>query len=98
MAVDSLVSSGCIVSGGLVRRSLLFSDVRVNSFSLVEDSVILPGCDVGRHCRIRRAIVDSDCRLPEGLVVGEDPAADARRFRRTESGVTLVTARMLSRL
>lgn len=98
MAVDSVVSSGCIVSGGLVRRSLLFSDVRVNSFSLVEDSVILPGSDVGRHCRIRKAIVDEGCRLGERLVVGEDAAADARRFRRTESGVTLVTAKMLSKL
>jgi glucose-1-phosphate adenylyltransferase len=94
MAVDSLVSAGCVVSGGVVRRSLLFTGVRVNSYSTVEDAVLLPRVDVGRHCRLRRAIVASGCRLPEGLVVGEDPIADAQNFLRTEGGITVVTRRM----
>jgi glucose-1-phosphate adenylyltransferase len=98
MAVDSLVSAGCIVSGGSVRRSLLFTDCRVNSYSLVEDSVVLPRVDIGRHCRVRKAIIASGCKLPEELVVGEDSEADAARFHRTEGGVTLITPRMLERL
>jgi len=97
-AVDSLVSGGCIVSGGSVARSMLFTDTRVNSYSVVEDSVLLPRVDVGRRCRLRKTIVASDCRLPEGLVVGEDPALDATRFLRTEGGVTLVTQAMLAKL
>lgn len=98
MAVDSLVSAGCIVSGGAVRRSLLFTDCRVNSYSLIEDSVILPGVEVGRRCRLRKTIVAGGCQLPEGLVAGEDPELDAQRFLVTEGGVTLVTAPMLERL
>ena len=98
MAVDSLVSAGCIVSGGTVRRSLLLPNVRVNSYSVVEDSVILPGVDVGRGARLRRTVVATGTKIPEGLVVGEDPAADAARFHRTDGGVTLVTASMLDAL
>ena len=98
MAVDSLVSAGCIISGGAVRRSLLFTDCRINSYSQVEDSVVLPRVDVGRHCRVRRAIIASDCKLPEGLVVGEDAELDAKRFHRTEGGITLVTPQMLEKL
>ncbi len=98
MAVDSLVSGGCIISGATVRRSLLFSNVRVNSFSLVEDTMVLPGADIGRNCRIRRAIIGTRCRVPEGLVVGEDPHLDASRFHVTEAGVTLITQRMLEAL
>lgn len=97
-AVDSLISGGCIVSGALVRRSLLFSDVRVNSFCEVEDSVLLPGVELGRHSRIRRAVIDSGCAVPTDLVVGEDPVLDAKRFFRTEKGITLVTQRMLDNL
>ncbi|PKU26556.1 glucose-1-phosphate adenylyltransferase [Telmatospirillum siberiense] len=97
-AVDSLISGGCVVSGALVRRSLLFSDVRVNSFCVVEDSVLLPGVELGRHSRIRRAIIDSGCSIPTDLVVGEDPVLDAKRFFRTEKGITLVTQRMLDNL
>ncbi len=95
LAVNSLVSGGCIISGSHVQRSLLFTNVRVNSFSSVEDSVILPNVDVGRRCRIRRAVIDKGCRLPEGLIIGEDADADAKRFHRTESGITLVTPGML---
>jgi glucose-1-phosphate adenylyltransferase len=94
-AVNSLVSGGCIISGSHVQRSLLFTNVRVNSFSRVEDSVVLPGVDIGRHCRIQRAVIDKGCKLPEGLVVGEDPDHDARRFYRTDTGITLVTPDML---
>lgn len=97
-AVNSLVSLGCIVSGGLVRQSLLFTDVRVNSFSLVEDSVLLPGASVGRYSRLHRTVVSEGCHIPEGLVVGEDPEEDARHFHRTAGGVTVVTRAMLARL
>lgn len=95
MAVDSMVSGGCVISGSVVRRSLLFSNVRVNSFSTVEDSVVLPDSDIGRHTRLRRCIVDSGCVVPSGLVVGEDAEEDARRFYRSERGITLITAEML---
>jgi glucose-1-phosphate adenylyltransferase len=90
-AVNSLVSGGCIVSGAHVQRSLLSTGVRANSFTWVEDSVVLPDVDIGRRCRIHRAVIDKGCRLPEGLVVGEDAEADAQRFHRTEAGITLVT-------
>jgi len=95
MAVDSMVSGGCIVSGGYLRRTLLFSDVHVRSYSLLEDSVVLPQVTVGRHCRIRKAVIDKRCALPDGTVIGEDPEQDARRFHRTEQGVVLVTPETL---
>jgi glucose-1-phosphate adenylyltransferase len=98
MAVDSMVSGGCIVSGAVVRRSLLFSNVRVNSYCLVEDSVVLPDVDIGRHARLQKCIVDQGCVIPPGLVVGEDPDLDASRFFRSEKGVTLITAEMLKKL
>ncbi|MCA9707322.1 MAG: glucose-1-phosphate adenylyltransferase [Myxococcales bacterium] len=98
MAVDSMVSAGCIVSGGTVRRSMLFNDVRINSYSLVEDSVVLPNVDVGRRARLRKVIVAGGCRIPEGLVVGEDRALDKQRFYVSKSGVTLVTPAMLQAL
>jgi len=97
MAIESLVSGGCIVSGA-VFRSVLFSVVRVHSYSSVNWSVLLPGVQVGRHARITRAVVDRDCVIPDGLVIGEDAAADAARFFRTESGITLVTRDMLRKL
>jgi glucose-1-phosphate adenylyltransferase len=95
MAVDSLVSGGCIVSGAIVRRSLLFSSVRVHSRALVEDSVVLPGADIGENVVLRRAIVDRGCRIPAGMRIGVDPAADRARFEVTAGGVTLVTRQML---
>lgn len=97
-ALDSLLSAGCIVSGGTVRGSLCFTDVRVNSYCLVEQSVILPDTDIGRHCRITKAIIAQNCRVPEGLVIGEDPEEDARRFHRTEGGICLVTAEALAKI
>jgi glucose-1-phosphate adenylyltransferase len=97
MAIESLVAGGCIISGS-VRRSVLFSAVRVHSYASVEWSVLLPGVEVGRHARLSRVVVERDCTIPAGLVVGEDAAADAERFFRTDNGITLVTAEMLERL
>ncbi|CAA7617625.1 glucose-1-phosphate adenylyltransferase [Magnetospirillum sp. LM-5] len=98
MAVDSMVSGGCIISGATVRRSLLYSNVRVNSYALVEDTVVLPNCDIGRHARLKKCIVDQGCTIPPGLVVGEDPVLDAQRFSRSDKGVTLITPDMLRTL
>jgi glucose-1-phosphate adenylyltransferase len=96
MAVDSMVSGGCVISGAVVRHSLLFSNVRVNSYAQVTDSVLLPNIEVGRSCTIRRAIIDRWCKLDEGMTVGCDPEADkAAGFHVTEQGITLVTPDML---
>ncbi len=97
-AISSLVSGNCIVSGASLRRSLLFTGVRVNSYSMLDEAVILPECRIARGARLRRVVVDRGVIIPEGLVVGEDPALDARRFRRTENGVCLITQAMLDRL
>jgi glucose-1-phosphate adenylyltransferase len=97
-AVDSLVSGGCIISGASVKRSLLFTNVRVHSFASVENAVILPRVDIGRSARLMNVVVDRGVRIPEGLVVGEDAQRDAQRFRRTERGVCLITQPMIDRL
>lgn len=98
MAIDSLVAGGCIVSGGMVKSSLLFSSVRVNSYARLEGAVVLPHCNIGRHARLKNCIIDSGCDIPEHLVVGEDPVEDARRFERTEKGIVLITREMLAAL
>ena len=98
MAVDSMVSGGCIISGAHVSRSLLFSNCRVNSHARTRDTVVLPDVDVGRHARLNRVVIDRGCRIPEGMVIGEDPETDARRFHVSEGGVTLVTPEMLAEL
>ncbi|HVI51949.1 MAG TPA: glucose-1-phosphate adenylyltransferase [Candidatus Sulfotelmatobacter sp.] len=98
MAVDSLVSGGCVISGATVRRTMLFSNVRVNSFCLVEDTVVLPDVELGRHSRIKKAVIDSGCVIPPGLVVGEDSELDAKRFVRSDKGITLITQQMLNEL
>jgi glucose-1-phosphate adenylyltransferase len=90
-AVDSIVSMGCIVSGGMVRNSVLSPDVRVNSFAEVDSSIIFSHVNIGRHCRIRRAIIDRDVQIPEGTVVGYDTASDRQKYFVTESGITVVT-------
>jgi glucose-1-phosphate adenylyltransferase len=95
MAVDSLVSGGCIVSGATVRRSVLFSSVRVNNYSLVEDSVILPQTEIGSNVVLKRVIADRGCRIPDGMRIGVDPDRDRSRFYVTERGITLVTPAML---
>lgn len=94
MAIESLVAGGCIVSGHAY-RSLMFSNVRVHSHAEVDWSVLLPGAVVGRGAKLNRVIVDRGCAIPDGLVVGHDPEADARHFYRSEHGITLVTRGML---
>jgi glucose-1-phosphate adenylyltransferase len=94
-ALDSMVSGGCIISGSTVRRSLLFSNVQVRSYSSIEDSVILPNVDIGRNVRLRRVVVDKNCEIPPGSMIGFDPVEDRKRFYVTENGITLVTAEML---
>jgi glucose-1-phosphate adenylyltransferase len=95
VALDSLVSGGCIVSGSSVRRSLLFSNVHVHSYCKIEDSVVLPDTEVHRNVTLRKCVVDRYCVLPEGLEVGVDPVQDRQRFFVTDRGVTLITPEML---
>jgi glucose-1-phosphate adenylyltransferase len=97
-AVSSLVSGGCIISGASLRRSLLFTGVRVNSYSSVENAVIMPYVSVGRGAHLRNVVIDRGVEIPEGLIVGEDPELDAQRFRTTESGISLITQPMIDRL
>jgi glucose-1-phosphate adenylyltransferase len=95
MATNSMVSGGCIVSGAYVRQSLLFSSVSVDEGSEVIQAVVLPQARIGKHCRITRAIIDKRCDIPDGTVIGEDHAEDAKRFRVTGEGVVLVCPHML---
>ena len=95
MAVDSMIADGCIISGGYVNHSLLFSGVQVHSYVQLRDAVVLPGVDIGRYCRLHKVIIDRACIIPPGTVIGEDPQEDARRFYRTEQGVVLVAREML---
>jgi len=97
MAIETMVSGGCIISGALF-RSVLFSSVRVHSYAGVNWSVLLPEVQVGRRARLTRAVIDRGCVIPDGLVIGEDAADDARRFHRSEQGITLVTRDMLAKL
>ncbi len=94
-AIDSMVSGGCLISGATVRKSLLFSNVRIHSFSNIEETIVLPSVEIGRDCRIRKAVIDKGCKIPSGTVIGEDPEADAERFYVTEEGVVLVVPEML---
>lgn len=98
-ALDSTVASGCIISGSSIRKSILYSSVHTHSFSLVEQSVLMPNCDVGEHCKLFRVIVDAKCHIPAGLCIGYDREQDiANGFRVSEKGVTLVTRKMLRAL
>jgi glucose-1-phosphate adenylyltransferase len=90
-AADSIVSMGCILSGGTVRNSVLSPDVRVNSYTEVDASILFSHVNVGRHCRIRKAILDRDVEVPEGTEIGFDAAADKQKYFVTESGITVVT-------
>ncbi len=90
-AIDSIVCPGCILSGGTVRNSVLSPDVRVNSYSEVDSSIIFSHVNIGRHCRIRNAIIDRDVHIPEGTIIGFDPEEDAKNFLVTDTGITVVT-------
>lgn len=95
MAVDSMVSGGCIISGAKVHHSLLFSNVVVSAYSSVSDSVVLPNVTIGEGCHITRAVIDKGCVIPDGTVIGEDLEEDAKRFHVSENGVVLVCPEML---
>lgn len=95
MAVDSLVSGGCIISGAEVRRSLLYSNVRIHSYCTIEDSVILPNVTIARDVTLKRVVVDKSCVIPEGLTVGINREEDKKRFFVTDNGITLITPEML---
>jgi glucose-1-phosphate adenylyltransferase len=97
-AVTSLISGGCIISGAALRRSLLFTGVHVHSYATIENAVILPYVDAARRTRLKNVIIDRGVRIPEGLIVGEDPELDAKRFRRTEQGICLITQPMIDKL
>ena len=90
-ALDSIVSSGCIISGSTVRNSVISPDVRVNSYSEIDASILFSHVNIGRHCRIRRAIIDRDVHIPEGTTIGFDTEADRQRYFVTDSGITVVT-------
>jgi len=95
-AIDSIVSDGCIISGSTVKRSLLFSNCRINSYSEIRDSVLLPAVEIGRHCHIERAIIDRGAVIADETVIGKDHDEDRRRgFRVTSDGLVLVTPYML---
>jgi glucose-1-phosphate adenylyltransferase len=97
-AINTMVSGGCIVSGSIVSNSVLFSSVRIHSYCVIDQAVLLPEVMVGRDCRLHKVVVDRGCVLPDGLVIGEDADLDAQRFERTDNGVVLVTRDMLRRL
>ncbi len=97
-AVSSLVSGDCIVSGATLHRTLLSTGCRVNSWSHLDGAVVLPECTIGRRASLTKVVIDRGVKIPEGLVVGQDPIDDARRFRRTEKGVCLITQDMIDRL
>jgi glucose-1-phosphate adenylyltransferase len=94
-AVDSMVSGGCVISGASVRRSLLFSNVRINSYTTITDSIVLPDVEIGRHCHITKAIIERGCIVPEGTVIGVNKEDDKKKYHVSAGGVVLVTAEML---
>lgn len=94
-AIDSMIAGGCVISGATVKHSMVFSNVRVNSYSEIQDSILLPQVTIGRHCRITKAIIEKGCEVPEGTVIGENLADDKNRFYVSEGGVVLVTPEML---
>src|SRR5256886_5994651 len=98
VAIDSMVSGGCIISGAQLRRSLLFSSVRVNSYAQTCDAVVLPEVQIGRSARLNKVVIDRGVRIPENLIVGEDAELDAKRFYRSDGGVVLISAEMLAAL
>jgi len=98
VAVNSMVSGGCIISGASVNQSLLFSNVRIEERTSIHRSVVLPGAKVGARCTVNQAVLDEGCEIPDGMQIGVDRAQDAARFHVTDNGVVLVTPDMLARL
>ncbi len=98
LALNSLVSGGCIVSGARVHKSLLFTGVKVHSYAYLDGCVIQPYVEIGRSVRLRNVVIDRGVQIPAGLAVGEDAALDAKRFRRTEKGIVLITQPMIDQL
>ena len=95
-AIDSTVSAGCVISGAIVKNSLLFSNVHLHSYSKIEESVVLPNASIGRNCIINKAIIDRGCEVPEGLSIGVDHQQDiSNGFRISTKGIVLVTRDML---
>jgi glucose-1-phosphate adenylyltransferase len=90
LALDSLVSGGCIISGGQLKRSILSPNVRINSYSQVYDSILMEGVNVGRHAKIKKTIIDKDVNIPQGVVIGHDLEEDKKRFFVSESGIVVV--------
>jgi glucose-1-phosphate adenylyltransferase len=97
-AISSLVSGGCIISGAALRRTLLFTGVRAHSYSRITGGCILPYVEIGRHVRLTNVVVDRGVKIPDHLVVGEDPELDAKRFRRTDKGICLITQSMIDKI
>ena len=95
VAVNSLIASGCVISGATVSRSLLFCNVRIDNHSRIDEAVVLPDVQIGVGCRLSRVVIDKGCAIPDGMVIGEDPEADRARFHVTPQGITLVTPSML---
>ncbi|HAI70328.1 MAG TPA: glucose-1-phosphate adenylyltransferase [Gammaproteobacteria bacterium] len=95
MAVDSLVSGGCLISGAKIKNSLLFSNVKLNSYALLEETVVLPDVEIGRHSHIKKAVIDKGVSIPPNTVIGQDREEDAKRFYVSENGVVLITPEML---
>ncbi|MGL5037838.1 MAG: glucose-1-phosphate adenylyltransferase, partial [Aeromonas sp.] len=98
MTINSMFSGGTIVSGSFILSSVLFTNVRVDSFCTLDQAVIFPSVEIGAGCRLRRVVIDKGCKLPEGTVIGENADEDARRFYRSEQGIVLVTKDMLANL
>jgi len=96
MAVDSMVSGGCLISGAKIKNSLLFSNVKVNSYAFLKEAVVLPNVDIGRHCRIKKAVIDKGVHIPPNTEIGYNHEEDAKRFDVSEGGVVLVTPKMLN--
>jgi glucose-1-phosphate adenylyltransferase len=95
-AVNTLVSGGCVVRGSNITQAVLFSSVEVDSFCSIDQAVILPQTRIGKNCRLSKVVLDRACSIPDGTVIGENPEQDAQRYFRTENGVVLVTADMLT--
>ena len=93
-----MVSGGCIISGSSLYRCLMYTGVRCNSFSHLEGVIAMPYVDIGRNARLKDVVIDRGVKIPQGLIVGEDPELDAKRFRRTENGVCLITQAMIDQL